>query len=399
MSKQAFLETLGQTVREARERLGLSQQQLAEQVGLGSAQIVSQVELGRRDVKALELQRLAQALYLDTQELLAGKPVAASPTPLWRQQPREGRAETEARLRLLSHRFGLLRRLAGIESAHPLPPLRNVDVLQMTYDEIEGQATKMGEQLGLGSVPSQRLMDVLEADYDVLITYRDLGENGSAISVVSADGPAMLLNKREAPWRRVFSCAHELFHLLTWAEIPWDRIRQEEASFALMEKKAEAFASALLLPADTVRSAAGALIHEQQLDAAALVRLARQMGVSTSALLWRLVNLEVLPRDHASALLGDEGFRHLDRATMHAAWAPSPADLPRRYMECAVLAHVRGRLSRARLAELLEVGIADLEGFVESYGLSLELMPTYETQMVTTQLSYAPIPQPAVADV
>jgi len=44
-------------------------------------------------------------------------------------------------------------------------------------------------------------------------------EEGSAASAIGPFGPAILMNSKEAPWRRNYNFAHELFHLITWESL------------------------------------------------------------------------------------------------------------------------------------------------------------------------------------
>jgi len=99
-----------------------------------------------------------------------------------------------------------------------------------------------------------------------------------------------------------------------------------------------------------------------------VVEMAREYDVSTDALLYRLQNLGILPEAVAEALRASEAFRRLDRSTRPAAWA-QPAYPPERYVRLAFTAYQKGSLSRARLAELLEVSIADLNAKLQEYGL------------------------------
>ena len=112
-----------------------------------------------------------------------------------------------------------------------------------------------------------------------------------------------------------------------------------------------------------------------------IIDVARLFGVSTTALLWRLVNLGVISREAPNEILRDTTFRDADRATMSGHWW-TPRDLPKRFVERAFVAHKLGRLSRARLAKLLEQDIASLPGFLALYGLDIELLDVaYEAQV------------------
>jgi transcriptional regulator with XRE-family HTH domain len=108
----SFAGILGCNIRNARERLGLTQQNLADAIGLASAQIISEIESGSRQVKAWELVQLAKALYMDYEELLSGRPLVFDAQALWRKEPAQNKAQTEAHLSLLAGRY---RRLVEME--------------------------------------------------------------------------------------------------------------------------------------------------------------------------------------------------------------------------------------------------------------------------------------------
>lgn len=70
--RDPFLATLGRKIRTARERRGISRRVLSERCGL-SQRFLAQVEHGRGNISILRLRRLAQALELPVEELLAAQ--------------------------------------------------------------------------------------------------------------------------------------------------------------------------------------------------------------------------------------------------------------------------------------------------------------------------------------
>jgi Zn-dependent peptidase ImmA (M78 family) len=98
--------------------------------------------------------------------------------------------------------------------------------------------------------------------------------------------PVILYNAREPLTRQRFTIAHELgHHVLRHGERP----RDNASSFSLLaqdprERAANAFAAELLMPAGAVRARA-------QSPNARLERLAREFGVSSVAMRFRLKNL------------------------------------------------------------------------------------------------------------
>lgn len=362
---------IGRNIREARERMGLRQLDLARVIEAKSSEIVSQIEKGSREVKAWELSRIASALHVELQDLLSPQRLVSGAAPLWRKEAGPSRLETEARLLQRSQRYRRVMELTGSTPRQELPTQDRFDVVGASYSAVEAFSESTGQALSLGPTPATRLFDVLENTFGVMVFYQDLREDGSAVSVRGPFGPAMLLNSCEPPWRRNFSCAHELFHLLTWNAAPRERLEKDPKVFDTVERQAEAFAGGLLLPRASLLAEVAHSAANERLEVAQLIALARKFGVSTAALLWRMKHLKIIPAEIAERLLGDADFRCADRSTMSAQWW-TPLELPSRFVELAFVAYGDGKLSRAKLAELLETDLAGLPQLLTNYGLNLE---------------------------
>jgi XRE family transcriptional regulator, fatty acid utilization regulator len=61
--------SLGDNLREARERLGLTQEQVSDRSGVQAGE-VSRIERGKRDPKVSTLEKLAAAVEVEPAELL-----------------------------------------------------------------------------------------------------------------------------------------------------------------------------------------------------------------------------------------------------------------------------------------------------------------------------------------
>jgi Zn-dependent peptidase ImmA (M78 family) len=270
-----------------------------------------------------------------------------------------------------ARRFALLESWCDLPPPEPLPEWE-IDPAKASRADAENAAASAARILELGSRPTSALLRVLEERFGVKVFYEPMGEDGSAASVRGQFGAAMLINASEAPWRRNFNLAHELFHLLTWTfvdrrlavegpEAPWS----EE-----IEKLANVFASRLLLPADPLLAEFGARLHDHKIKYLDIVELAREFDVSSSALVWRLVTLRRLDKDDAEALLQNSVFQAIDRGTMADRWGPIPPALPDRFVRLAHLAYQKGRISRAKLAEFLEMSLSRLDPGIEIEGAS-----------------------------
>lgn len=108
--------------------------------------------------------------------------------------------------------------------------------------------------------------------------------------------PTIGVNVAHAPVRQRFTIAHELGHALLHANEHYDReFRRDHMSSSAVdpdEMDANAFAASLLMPADWVRekwAETTDLLDDQWLG-----RTARQFGVSSQSLMYRLENLTLL---------------------------------------------------------------------------------------------------------
>jgi len=372
-----FRQQLGQKIREMRERLGFSQQDLATQAGFSAHQIISAIEKGERDVKTWELVSLARVLKLSTIELLSQADLPAVPQVLWRKIPQQDQQIKEAEFLKHCQDYFDLEQLCCLPAFPEFPP-KKFDLETHDYSDVEQLALHVLKEFDLGSRPSDTLEGVLENNYRVKIWYTDLGEDGSSASTIGSFGPAILMNRREAPWRRNYNFAHELFHLLTWYSIPAEWQQNKPELWTKIEKLANAFASYLLLPAEQATFAAQKCFKDNNIDHIDLVKIARGFSVSTEALLYRLLNSRLLSKKTVKEVLNDPKFRNIDRLSMSEHWKDSPA-IPERYVLLAFTAYKKGKISRTRLAQHLETSLTNLTNFLLEYGL--DDRQDYETKV------------------
>lgn len=364
MSPEA--QSIGNRIKAARIASGMKQEELARAVGFASRQILSDLERGVRDVRAAEAARIARALRLDLSALLTESP--ARPRVLWREQPADGGAGIEAAFLQWCDRQRRVLALLDQRAPDQLPSYER-DLAQMTYADADRLARDVGRSLDLGARPARALDAALQSQYDVTIWYLDTPPGCSACTR-GAHGVSILVPRGEAPWRRHFDMAHELFHLLTWdASAREMALTGAAAPTAHTEKLANAFAASLLLPGELLLRALDERSAERRVKLAELVALARDFGVSLDTLLWRLHNLGCWrDRDAVDDLRGNPRLRELDRASQADAWW-EPTCLPERFVQFAYAATLRGRLSRSQLATYLECGLSDLPRVLSTYGI------------------------------
>lgn len=277
----------------------------------------------------------------------------------------QGREVTEARFLQRCRQYAWLEEVVGVMRLTQFPT-RDVNPEQLNFSDATRLADEARRQFDLGNRPAAVLEKTLEDVYGVKI-WHDKLEEGSAASVWGKFGPAILMNSKEAPWRRNYNFAHEVFYLITWNSLPPGLLCKREDLRNKVESIANAFASQLLLPADPVRMEFHVRVSEGKIAYSDLVDLARSFDISTEALLYRLLNLNCFTRAVVAKMLGDPAFRELDRCSMSECWH-SPPEIPARFVRLAFLAHQKGKLSRSKFASLLGTSIADLNDVLRKYG-------------------------------
>jgi len=355
-------QTIAERIRAAREALGYTQQTLAELAGFANLQTISDIERGQREVKAWELVQLSRALHTDIDVLLGLRTATPPIRVLWRRGSLGKDGRREAQLIERARRFAQLEQWCGETSPSTLPN-EEFEPTQATYRSVEDLADRYRRILDLGNIPAASLLTTLGETYGVKIFYEPLTEevdgDSSAACVRGDFGAAVLLNASEAPWRRNFSLAHELFHLITWdsVEEAWARdaaVGEEPEWFEQLEKFANAFAANLLLPEESLGKYMDARADKGSIRYVDLINLARKFGVSTQALLYRLAKLRYIHQETVDRVLEDPEFETLDRHSRHIHWGDAPDTFPERYLRLAQQAYEREIIGPSKLAEFLE---------------------------------------------
>jgi Zn-dependent peptidase ImmA (M78 family) len=237
-----------------------------------------------------------------------------------------------------------------------------------TDGDVDDVASKACNLLNLGKRPACSLAKVLEQEYGVKLLYLPLSDAGSAASIVHPDwGAVITINSDEAPWRRAYDLGHELFHLLTW-EVVMPEEKENASLHGDLEKKANRFASTLLLPDSEIQSELHKLLsRSHSISFSDLVDLAREFGVSTKALLYRMANLRFFTWERADELAKNEELSTLDKTRRRADWGQQPRS--ERFDFLAVQCLRKGLISRGKFAEMVEIDRSDIDSFIEGYGL------------------------------
>ena len=350
---------LGRAIKHRRNEIGITQGDLAVAVGFSAPQTVSDIERGEREVKAWELVKIARTLRASPDDLLGLERVSESRV-MWRRGSPAGSTETEEVFLDRARRYALLEKWNQLPPAATIPEFE-LDAATASFPDAARLAREVGKTLDLGSRPAASLQSVLQEAFGVKLFFQELEGDESAAAARGDFGCAVLMNAAQAPWRRNYNLAHEVFHLVTWESTcaAWGADEDEPHWLEHIEKLANAFASYLLLPADEVSSQYDARFAGGEIAYPDLVEMAREFEVSTEALVWRLRLLGKITQARAEEILADPLFRKEDRRTMPHHWAPAPeGTLPARYWRLAMSAYRRGEVSLAKVAKMLEISVS-----------------------------------------
>lgn len=361
---------MGARIKAKRDELGFSQEAVARHVGFKDRQTLSAIETGERKVSAEELVRFSEVLaapldYFTDPFLLVGEGAFS-----WRQSNMAGDKlnayERDA------GRLVALHRALGAELRHPPALVRTTLALtdRSKFEDAAIAGERFAAQYALGDMPSRRLPEVMERELGILVLMVDAvkGVSGAACHLPELD--AVLINRREVPGRRSYDLAHELFHVLTWDRMPPERVEHSDQPLrGRVEQLADNFASAVLMP----RPALARFGSWADLSEATLVdRLnatAEELGVTSDALRWRLVNISALPRAAAEAIdpsrLRGNGRRGKP--------GPLPPLFSRAFAERLAEAIEASHISARRAASVLGVDVDDLEAICAAHGVAFEL--------------------------
>ncbi len=235
------------------------------------------------------------------------------------------------------------------------------------FERVSGIAESLTEGLDLGPVPADKLADAIEQNLGVLVLMVDPTEGISGAACKLTDLDVILINRNDVPGRRNFDMGHELFHILTWRNMPPAHIEDiNEQNKSRVEQLADIFASSLLMPESVIRR-----YGEWELDSLErlidkLNKVADELHVSSSALRWRLVSLGRLSSRMGKAIPDD-------RLRFNGRKKPEIGELPplfsSKFMELMQEALSRGQLSVRRAAKLLQLNIDQLHALFAEHGM------------------------------
>ena len=372
--KDSKEEVLDKRIVAARKAAGFSITEAAQKLGFKNYQTLSAIEKGARKINAHELIRIAR-LYGRTLDYFLESDIAPDPAPLWRKIAKTDVNRVQRQFLSFLENYSNLEHLLGLK--------RQWKDIQKNYDRDDfsdngfERVGKLGADihnfLDLGSRPSSNLLNVLENKFRFKILHLPLGDGVSGASVVdNILGVGILINTNDAPWRRNFDLAHELFHIISWNVFSPQEIGNGTIK-TRPEQYADIFASSLLLPETHLLDSLKETAANNEVRFIDIIELAKGLGVSTEAILWRLVNLKILKQSQAQKVPDNPKFHDLDRSMRRKLYkGDRPSKYPSRFISLACRCLMEGKISRGTFAEYLEIDRAEIDDYLDEVGFAAE---------------------------
>ena len=344
----------------ARESIGYTLERVEQEADIGKSSL-SEFEKGKREPKFSYLSRLAEVYKRPIEFFLGDEPIVEN-VILWRDttNTEEERKAIEARFRQLCEHYHKIEVLMGEVKSVKMPQPDVTKPEEFSYQQANLLAEKTQKEFLLGDIPSMSLKQTLEEKFYVKIFHLDF--TGSAISAKSQEfGFAILLNKGSKLWRRNFDLAYELFHLLTWDIFRTSGLENCKPG-ENEEKFANAFASTLSLPTDSVKGKIeAALGKERKVSFEVLDEIAREFGVSLDALLWRMPYLYNKSREDIEKYVEQAKSIRMNRPPRQS---DKPDELPERYCSLAIRALREGKLSLMQFAKYMGISYKQAQEYL-----------------------------------
>jgi Zn-dependent peptidase ImmA (M78 family)/transcriptional regulator with XRE-family HTH domain len=363
---------IGARIKAKREELNFSQEAVSRLLGFKDRQTLSAIETGERRVSADELLRFAEVLAAPLEYFTDPFSLAGEARFSWRLKGgASDRLDAIAYELMAGPMIGLFRSLSRDMDRHG-PLLRPSLPLTKTssFDEATAAGERFATEFQLGDAPAHRLADTMQGKLGILVLMVDPVSvvSGAACRLPELD--AVLINRGEVPGRRHFDLAHELFHILTWEAMPPERFEEEvPVRKSRVEQLADSFASALLMP----KSALDAFGDWAPLEGPALAErlnlAADRLGVTSVALLWRLIGAKLLPRTAERTI---EKARLNNNGRPRPAAGPLPPLFSRPFAELVAGAISAGRISTRRAARVLGLPVDDLAEAFAAHGVDFD---------------------------
>jgi Zn-dependent peptidase ImmA (M78 family)/DNA-binding XRE family transcriptional regulator len=348
-SKKLLPKAIPERIREAREARGLTPEDFAELLDV-SRQAVAQFETGQISPSGEVMAKIIAITAQPPLFFVTPRERARTGIPFWRSLKR---MEQHHRRRI-ARRLEWARDIAAyvdrfIELPNVNLPNVEFDVEFATAEEIERAAEALRDHWKLGRVRIRNLASVLEENGIVLV--REIVEcsDMDAVSCWQGGRPFILCaSEINSGPRSTYNLAHELGHVLLHAgvEVSSDNLTK-------IEKQANRFAGALLLPRETFsQEVLGTSVSYFE-------SLKKRWGVAIAAMAYRCKDLKIFNENQFSYLMRQMNARRIRKVEpLDDAF---PVEKPSLLAESLRMIVERGVQTREQIEAALSLNLSDVE--------------------------------------
>lgn len=280
-------------LREARLARGIRIQEMADAIGV-SRQSISNYELGRGNPPAATMNRIID--YLDFPPAYFTKEYPSANTPCSAIYFRCLKTATQIPRDMLTVRTKWLDDILGYLEKYITFPSVNLPKIEKesadepwSFEEIEQATIETRKQFGLGLGPISDVILLLEKNGVIIVRTQTNDKKTDGCSQWRGTRPFIYLSSdKNSAARSRFDAAHELAHMiLHGGMIDAEQLRDNKL-LKQLEREANHFASAFLLPENTFRNEVMGTSLEH------FIALKKRWKVSIAAMIYRCEDLEIL---------------------------------------------------------------------------------------------------------
>ena len=347
---------IGKRLKLARTAAGLSLRGLAGAMGHRvSAQAIGKYERDEAMPGSGVLLALADALHSTVDYLLGDPDLVLEDLEFRKNAFTSKRAEARVEATVLAdlERYLTVEDILGLASARWDRPRDAPYPVRQDASEADRGADAVRRHWGLGQEAVPNLVELLE-ERGIKVFAVPLDTVGGLAARARRPGlapvPLVVVNAGDWGERQRFTIAHELGHIVL------DVSRGLDA-----ERVAHRFAGAFLMPAETLWLEVGK--RRSVVSVGELLALKRVFGVSIQALAHRCRDLDIIGAATYRAL-----FKEFDRlgwrSPPYKEYGAMAGEIPSRFARLCLRALAEGAISESKAAELLGIGIADVDDYM-----------------------------------
>ncbi|MGH6817311.1 MAG: ImmA/IrrE family metallo-endopeptidase [Methylovirgula sp.] len=300
--KRNLSRPLPERIREAREARGLQLEPFAEMLDV-TKQAVARYESGLASPGGETMRRIIAETHQPPVFFITPRKRSASGiTPFWRSLKRmeqHHRKRISRRLEWASDVVGYLEQFIHLPDLSL--PIFDFDPASASIDQIENAADTVRAHWSLGRGPLRDLSAIMELHGFILIRESVSCSDMDAVSCWQAGRPYVLFSADEISGpRNAYNLAHELGHMVLHSSV-----EVSSNNLNLIEKQADRFAGAFLLPQETFsKEVLGTSLNH-------FLFLKEKWGISIAAMAYRCKDLTTLNDNQFSYIMRQLNMRKI----------------------------------------------------------------------------------------